>query len=147
MKRRSLVTSKDSLVNSAAQSYLTAEFTATVSILVEDDGVHHEHISIPAKKLELYCSAAMAQQAYFDFKDVTTVEISMRCVGRDEMAALNFQYRGKNSPTNVLSFESDLGGSRFLRRRHIHRSSKSRQVTFTTLATSTCPWHFASVRL
>jgi len=93
---------------SAAQSYLTAEFTATVSILVEDDGVHHEHISIPAKKLELYCSAAMAQQAYFDFKDVTTVEISVRCVGRDEMAALNFQYRGKNSPTNVLSFESDL---------------------------------------
>jgi probable rRNA maturation factor len=35
-------------------------------------------------------------------------EISVRLVDIDEMAALNRTYRGKDGPTNVLSFPSDL---------------------------------------
>ncbi len=35
-------------------------------------------------------------------------EISLRLVDSEEMAALNQGYRGKNGPTNVLSFPSDL---------------------------------------
>ncbi|MFT7288167.1 MAG: putative rRNA maturation factor [Halieaceae bacterium] len=35
-------------------------------------------------------------------------EISLRIVDRDEMQALNARYRGKDAPTNVLSFPADL---------------------------------------
>lgn len=35
-------------------------------------------------------------------------EINIRIVSADESQALNTQYRQKNKPTNVLSFESDL---------------------------------------
>lgn len=35
-------------------------------------------------------------------------ELSIRITGRDEMAALNLQYRGRDSATNVLSFATDL---------------------------------------
>jgi len=35
-------------------------------------------------------------------------EIGIACVGIDESHQLNFQYRQKDKPTNVLSFPSDL---------------------------------------
>ncbi len=35
-------------------------------------------------------------------------ELSIRIVGTDEAAELNTQYRGKQGPTNVLSFPADL---------------------------------------
>lgn len=35
-------------------------------------------------------------------------EISVRLVGSEEMATLNRTYRGKDGPTNVLSFPADL---------------------------------------
>ena len=38
----------------------------------------------------------------------TDTEISVRLVDVDEMTALNLDYRGKQGPTNVLSFTSDL---------------------------------------
>ena len=37
-----------------------------------------------------------------------TPEISIRIVSIGESQSLNSQYRGKDKPTNVLSFESDL---------------------------------------
>lgn len=36
------------------------------------------------------------------------VEVSVRLVDADEMATLNETYRGKQGPTNVLSFPADL---------------------------------------
>ena len=38
-------------------------------------------------------------------------EVSLRLVDQDEMAQLNRDYRGRQGPTNVLSFPSDLPGS------------------------------------
>ncbi|HEY9032811.1 MAG TPA: rRNA maturation RNase YbeY [Pseudomonadales bacterium] len=35
-------------------------------------------------------------------------EVCLRIVDRDEITALNRDYRGKNQPTNVLSFPADL---------------------------------------
>ena len=35
-------------------------------------------------------------------------EVSLRIVGEDEMRDLNGRYRGRNHPTNVLSFPADL---------------------------------------
>lgn len=40
--------------------------------------------------------------------DERTREVSVRLVDREESHALNLEYRGKDSPTNVLSFPSDL---------------------------------------
>lgn len=37
-------------------------------------------------------------------------EISLRLVDEEEMTALNRNYRGKDGPTNVLSFPADLPG-------------------------------------
>ena len=36
------------------------------------------------------------------------LEVSIRIVDEQEMAELNFQYRKKSGPTNVLSFPADL---------------------------------------
>ncbi|WP_066966162.1 rRNA maturation RNase YbeY [Microbulbifer sp. Q7] len=38
----------------------------------------------------------------------TEAEISLRIVNDDESQALNLQYRGKDKPTNVLSFPADI---------------------------------------
>ena len=38
-------------------------------------------------------------------------EVSLRLVDQDEMAQLNRDYRGRQGPTNVLSFPADLPGS------------------------------------
>ena len=35
-------------------------------------------------------------------------EVGIACVDNDESHKLNLQYRGKDKPTNVLSFPSDL---------------------------------------
>lgn len=37
-------------------------------------------------------------------------EVTIRVVGKRESRKLNRQYRGKNDPTNVLSFQADLPG-------------------------------------
>lgn len=39
---------------------------------------------------------------------VSTAEICIRIVPKDESRSLNNTYRGKNKPTNVLSFPSDI---------------------------------------
>lgn len=38
----------------------------------------------------------------------TAVELSVRVTGRDEIRALNRDYRGRDRPTNVLSFPAEL---------------------------------------
>jgi len=58
--------------------------------------------------------AAIAESAFPQLAAQSRpVEISVRLTGNDEVRALNAQWRGKNQPTNVLSFplaESDLLG-------------------------------------
>lgn len=39
---------------------------------------------------------------------LTAAELSIRIVAAEESQALNHQYRGKNSPTNVLSFPFEM---------------------------------------
>lgn len=39
---------------------------------------------------------------------VDTAELTVRIVEPDEIKSLNFQYRQKNKPTNVLSFPSEI---------------------------------------
>ena len=39
---------------------------------------------------------------------IPDASLALRIVTKQEMAALNEQYRGKNTPTNVLSFPADI---------------------------------------
>ena len=49
--------------------------------------------------------AAIAESAYPDLADTDRpVEISITLTGNDEVQALNAKWRGKDKPTNVLSF-------------------------------------------
>lgn len=49
--------------------------------------------------------SALAESAFPGLaKGARPVEISVRLTGDDEVRALNFEWRGKDKPTNVLSF-------------------------------------------
>ncbi len=50
-------------------------------------------------------AAAIAESAFPQLDDSErTVELSIRLAGDDEVHALNSEWRGKDKPTNVLSF-------------------------------------------
>ncbi len=51
--------------------------------------------------IELWVSVAIGQR-------MDNAQICVRIVDEDEIAGLNFNYRAKNTPTNVLSFPADL---------------------------------------
>ncbi len=58
---------------------------------------------IPAlPELECWISAALQSQ------NLETAEVSVYIVDEDESQELNAQYRGKDYPTNVLSFPADI---------------------------------------
>jgi probable rRNA maturation factor len=62
--------------------------------------------------------AAIAESRYPELMDLDrSVEISVTLTGNDEVRALNAEWRGKDRPTNVLSFpmadEMDLSGQTF----------------------------------
>jgi len=49
--------------------------------------------------------AAIAESAYPDLAEAErSVEISVTLTGNDQVQALNARWRGKDKPTNVLSF-------------------------------------------
>lgn len=53
------------------------------------------------EQFELWVEAALQQR-------MSEAELSVRIVDEDESQALNLQYRGKDKPTNVLSFPCEL---------------------------------------
>lgn len=46
--------------------------------------------------------------AVFEHENLLEAELTLRLVDESEMQALNYRYRGKDKPTNVLSFPSHL---------------------------------------
>jgi len=69
-----------------------------------------------AKLAEAAAEAAIAESAFPQLSTGTRpVELSIRLAGDDEVRQLNAQWRGKDKPTNVLSFpmaeESELAGA------------------------------------
>ncbi|MDO6424445.1 rRNA maturation RNase YbeY [Saccharophagus degradans] len=53
------------------------------------------------EQFEIWVEAALQQR-------MSDAELSVRIVDEDESQALNLQYRGKDKPTNVLSFPCEL---------------------------------------
>lgn len=70
---------------------------------------------------DLACKAARAAIAESDYAELAdaerTVEISVTLTGDEQVRTLNSEWRGKDKPTNVLSFpmadERDLGRASF----------------------------------
>jgi probable rRNA maturation factor len=72
-----------------------------------------EHIDLACEGLsesfvQYWCSASLQGQSELDLGDVSDIEISVQLVDSSTIQALNLKYRGKNTPTNVLSFNSDM---------------------------------------
>ncbi len=55
-----------------------------------------------------WCLVSLQAQSELDLNEVSDIEISVQLVDSSTIQALNLQYRGKNTPTNVLSFNSDM---------------------------------------
>ncbi|MGD8743529.1 MAG: rRNA maturation RNase YbeY [Granulosicoccaceae bacterium] len=70
--------------------------------LVLDLQYEHGQADIPVREqFEQWLRAALAGR-------IDTAELSVRIVGVEEMTALNRDYRGKDKPTNVLTFPFEL---------------------------------------
>jgi len=68
-----------------------------------DIEINSQSTSIPSQeKCEDWISAVLKTQQLDD------AEVSVYIVDEDESQELNSQYRGKDSPTNVLSFPADI---------------------------------------
>ena len=74
--------------------------TASYDISVETDG------SAASETLGQFPVTDWCINALLDFVEGASVDI--RIVGEQEMANANRQYRGRNGPTNVLSFPAEL---------------------------------------
>jgi len=61
-------------------------------------------VNVPTQSdVAAWIKATLAKVAY-----TKAVELNIRVVSSEESQSLNATYRGKDKPTNVLSFESDL---------------------------------------
>lgn len=63
---------------------------------------------LDVQQIEACCRQALLTQSRLDIAGVDTLEVSVQLLDCKAMQALNQQYRGKDLPTNVLSFESDM---------------------------------------
>ena len=72
-----------------------------VAALPESPWPEHDWEALAARAAE----AAIRQTPYLEWlADPAAIEIAVRLTGDDEVRTLNNQYRGKDKPTNVLSF-------------------------------------------
>lgn len=97
--------SSDSSFESSSSNHLR---NASVSVLFDAENFDSSGCSLTELSIRHCCEAALAAQSLVTLNSVTEIELSVQFVGPEDMQALNLQYRGKDSPTNVLSFESGL---------------------------------------
>ncbi|GAB4225034.1 MAG: rRNA maturation RNase YbeY [Francisella sp.] len=62
--------------------------------------INDNKYSIPSEDLMLECLRLVA-----DKHNIKKVEVNVNIVSNDEMQQINNQFRGKDKPTNILSFE------------------------------------------
>ena len=73
-----------------------------------DSGRSSHGCPLSIKELSAHCRAALAKQQLLDFAGIEQIEVSLQMLTSEAMRSLNAQYRQKDAPTNVLSFESGL---------------------------------------
>ena len=69
---------------------------------------HLAECPLDSQQIVACCHEALMTQTRQGFAGVDTIELSLQLLDSQAMQALNEQYRGKNLPTNVLSFESEM---------------------------------------
>lgn len=74
----------------------------------EDSMAEFSHTGVDREFMQMHCDKALHGQCRLDLGEVATVELSITWLAENDMRALNARYRGKDSPTNVLSFPSGL---------------------------------------
>ena len=70
--------------------------------------IQNNYLSSPALSLPSTNQLKTWAQAVFDHENLSEAEITLRLVDEGEIQALNKRYRGKDQPTNVLSFPADV---------------------------------------
>lgn len=83
-------------------------FDATVDESDEQAGEAQADATLSESLVRQACLAALKAQQKLDMASVAVVQLSVQLVDEAAMQALNRDYRGKDKPTNVLSFESGL---------------------------------------
>lgn len=75
-----------------------------------DVGEHEELLfeGLSESFVQHWCSVSLKVQSRLDLSTAHEIEVSVQLVDASTMQALNHQYRKKNTPTNVLSFNSDM---------------------------------------
>lgn len=85
-----------------------ASAQASLQLLLETSDATSKAQCIDESRIRQCCLTALSLQTRLDLAVVTDIELSVQFVDSDSMQTLNAQYRGINSPTNVLSFESQM---------------------------------------
>lgn len=80
----------------------------SVSLLLDEENFVACDCPIDEDSIRRCCGKVLDTQILLSLESVGEIELSVQFVGQSDMQALNKQYRGKNSPTNVLSFESSF---------------------------------------
>jgi probable rRNA maturation factor len=71
-----------------------------IDLQIADDGDDHP----PPSAIETWVNSTLCAAGYRQAQ----AELTVRIVGPEEIRALNRDYRGKDKPTNVLSFPADI---------------------------------------
>ncbi|MGK0231093.1 MAG: putative rRNA maturation factor [Gammaproteobacteria bacterium] len=81
---------------------------ANLQLLLEAPDATSKAQCIDESQIRHCCLTTLSLQTKLDLAMVRHIELSIQFVDSYAMQSLNEQYRGKNSPTNVLSFESQM---------------------------------------
>lgn len=76
--------------------------------LMLDDTIDADRCPLTPSDMTRHCQQSLEQQQLTSLDEVAQVEISIQMLDAAAMQSLNAQYRQKNNPTNVLSFEAGL---------------------------------------
>ncbi|MFK8076111.1 MAG: rRNA maturation RNase YbeY [Granulosicoccus sp.] len=82
--------------------------SASVCVLFDAENFDSSGCSLTEESIRHCCEAVLAAQSLIALDSVADIELSVQFVAPANMQALNLQYRAKDAPTNVLSFESGL---------------------------------------
>jgi probable rRNA maturation factor len=84
------------------------DIQANLQLLLEAPDATLAAQCIDESQIHHVCMTALSMQSAMDLAAVRQIELSVQFVDSVAMQSLNEQYRGKNYPTNVLSFESQM---------------------------------------
>jgi probable rRNA maturation factor len=96
------------MIHPDATDLTVVPIQADLQLLFDAPNATSKARCIDESQIRLCCLTTLSLQTKLDLAVVADIELSVQFVDSYAMQSLNDQYRGKNSPTNVLSFESQM---------------------------------------